>query len=193
MKLLKKARDYKMSLLMNAYLGKIAMFASLAVLGACQTLSVAGQASPAAVGVTSVDERTGEGTYFPAVSSVETPEIRFARVAGVGVQQRNVVVDQLNLAVATNGGTLPIVVQAVGQDRSTLVFTYMNADSTMTPYIARGILARLSSLSRLLPVVNELGLSSEVDVYNVAVVLGFERIIVTDGRNFAHQANLDQN
>jgi hypothetical protein len=174
-------------------IGKIALIASLGALGACQTMSTERSVGTPAHSAAAVDQTTGEGVYFPAVSSFDTPEVRFGKMAGVGPQQRSVVVDQLNVAVATNAGTLPILVQAVGEDRATLTFTYMNADSAMTPYIARGILARLTSVSRFLPAVTEMGLSSEIDVYNMAAVLGFERIIVTDGRDFAHQANLRQN
>jgi hypothetical protein len=35
-----------------------------------------------------------------------------------------------------------------------------------------------------------MGLSREFDIYNMAAVLGFRRIIVTDGRDFSHQADL---
>lgn len=172
---------------------KLALIGLLGALGACQTVSTAGHADTSALSSATVDEKTGEGVYFPAITSTETPTVRFPKLAGVGPQQRSVVVDQLNVAVATNGGVFPIVVQAVGEDRATLALTYMHTDSAMTPYIARAILARLTSLVRFLPAVTELGVSSEIDVYNMASVLGFDQIIVSDGRGFAHSANLRQN
>lgn len=111
-------------------------------------------------------------------------------MAGVGPVERQFFIDQLNLAASTPGRTFPIVVQAVGENRETLVFLYLDADGPMTPYLARAILARLTSLTRSAPAISEMGLSNEFDIYNTAAVLGFAQIIVTDGRDFAHKADL---
>lgn len=168
----------------------VALLALLGPLGACETMSAEAQPKKAALTAPAVSEKTGAGVYYPPPTSFEVPEVRVDELVGVGPQQRSLVVDQLNVAVASNGGLLPIVVQAVGEGRTTLVFTYLDADSTMTSYVARGILARLTSLSRFLPAITEFGLSREIDVYNLTALLGFERIIVTDGRSFAHEATL---
>ncbi|GGD11309.1 hypothetical protein [Aquisalinus flavus] len=169
-----------------AHLGKIALVVSLSALGGCETMPTAWKAETAAI-----DETTGEGVYYPKVSSVETPDIRFGRMAGFGPQERQFFVDQVNLAASTPGRTFPIVAQAVGENNETLVFTYLG-DGSMTPYLSRGILARLTSITRAAPAIAEMGLSSEFDVYNMAAVLGFARVTVTDGRHFAHQADLRQ-
>lgn len=171
-------------------LGKAALIASLALLSACQAMSTAGQADTLAFGAAAIDETTGAGKYYPQVSSSDTPEIRFGKMAGVGPVERQFFIDQLNLAASTPGRTFPIVVQAVGENRETLVFLYLDADGPMTPYLARAILARLTSLTRSAPAISEMGLSNEFDIYNTAAVLGFAQIIVTDGRDFAHKADL---
>ncbi|MEO0607553.1 MAG: hypothetical protein AAFY82_04930, partial [Pseudomonadota bacterium] len=115
---------------------------------------------------------------------------RFEFMEEIGPQQRQAFVDQLNLATAGGERVLPIVIQAVGEDRSTLVIMNIEPEAFFTPYIARAILARLTSLTRFLPAVSEMGLSSEFDIYNMASVLGFDRIVVTDGREFSHEARL---
>ena len=60
----------------------------------------------------------------------------------------------------------------------------------MTPYIARAMLARMTSVLRFAPAISEMGVSQELDVYSMAAILGFERIIVTNGRAFSYEAQL---
>jgi hypothetical protein len=162
----------------------------LAALSACQTNPATGQTNPPALTATAIDEPAGAGTYYPQVSSHETPIIRFGKMAGIGPEERQFLTDQVNLAASTPGRTFPIVAHAVGENRETLVFLYLEVELPMTPYLARAILARLTSVMRSAPAVAELGLSGEFDIYNTAAVLGFAQIIVTDGRDFAHQAKL---
>jgi hypothetical protein len=109
------------------------------------------------------------------------------------VQQRQLFADQINLAASSPGRTVPIVAQAVGQDRGSLVFMYIDSEAGLTPYLARGILARLTSITRFAPAITEMGLTNEFDIYNAAAVLGFERIVVTDGREFSHEVKLTAN
>lgn len=169
---------------------KIALIASFGALGACQSTSTPTPVDTSAPVIAAPDETTGAGTFYPPATSFETPDIRFPQMAGVGPQQRQYFIDQVNLAGSTPGRTVPIVAQAVGVERQTLVFTDLDAEAPMTPYIARGILARLTSITRAAPTIAELGLSGEFDIYNMAAVLGFKRVIVTDGRDFAHEATL---
>jgi len=165
----------------------LAAFGVLSVLMASTHLQAAAQSSTVS---DEIDTLTGAGVYFPPVSSTDTPEIRFEFMEEIGPQQRQAFVDQLNLATAGGERVLPIVIQAVGEDRSTLVIMNIETEAFFTPYIARALLARLTSLTRFLPAVSEMGLSPEFDIYNMASVLGFDRIVVTDGREFSHEARL---
>lgn len=176
--------------LMNEHTRNLVLIAALGTLGACETMPTAGQADTP---VLTIDDTTGEGKYYPPISSVETPNVRFGQMAGVGPQERQFFTDQINLAASTPGRSVPIVAQAVGENNNTLVFIYLDAEGSMTPYLARGILARLTSVTRFAPAISEMGISSEFDIYNMASVLGFARIIVTDGRDFAHEARLREN
>jgi hypothetical protein len=170
----------------------IAMIASCGALGACAVPVTLHDGVAGSVDAGS-DETTGAGLYYPPASSLETPNIRFQQMLGVGPQQRQSFVDQVNLAVGIPGRSLPIVAQAVGANRETLVVLYVGGEGAMTPYLARGVLARLTAITRSAPAIQAMGLSSDFDAYNMAAVLGFARIVVTDGRAFAHQADLRQN
>lgn len=169
----------------------IAILAATATIAACET-SPAAIASAADISPVASDLQsgTGVGVFFPSITSSDKPQIRFSTMPGVGPDQRQFFADQINLVASGAERAIPIVVQAVGDDRKTLVFMPIGGQATATPYIARGILARMTSVSRFLPAISEMGLSQEFDIYNMGAVLGFERIVVTDGRDFSHQAIL---
>ena len=132
--------------------------------------------------------KAGQNNYYPPIVSADIPEVRFSAAAEAGAQKRHFFVDQINLAAA--GNSFPIVAQAVGADSATLVIMNIDTPEGITPYIARAMLARMTSVVRFLPEISELGLSAEFDIYNMAAVLGFNRIVVTDGREFSHEARL---
>ena len=164
-----------------------ASLAVLLALTACET--VVASAQPVTTPVT-VPE-TGEGIFFPPVTSTETPEIRFRVIAEIGPLQRQIFVDQINLVTTGAERPIPLVAQAVGTDRTTLVLLNLEPETYLTPYIARAMLARMTSLARALPAVAELGLDEAFDIYNLGAVMGCDGIIVTDGRGFSHEARLD--
>ena len=138
-------------------------------------------------------EATGAGVFFPPPVSFDTHQVRFGTMAGVGPTERQLFIDRINLTATASGQSVPIAAQSVGDDRKTLVFMLLGSDGPTTPYMARAILARLTSITRFAPEIAEMGLSSEFDIYNMAAVLGFQQIVVTDGRAFAHQAHLTRN
>ncbi|MEO0982833.1 MAG: hypothetical protein AAFX03_09310 [Pseudomonadota bacterium] len=164
------------------------------VLGACETAT--GSAQPLAPGPVSPAETgavTGAGIHFPPPTSFEKPDIRFGPLAGAGPSQRQFFVDQVNIAAADSQRTISLVAQAVGDNRETLVFTIVGAEGEPTSYLARALLARMTSVVRFTPAITEMGLSEAFDIYNTAAVLGFQRIVVSDGRVFSHQADLARN
>lgn len=61
----------------------------------------------------------------------------------------------------------------------------------LTPYTSRGLLARMTSIIRFAPTIAEMGLSQELDVYDVAAVLGFKQIVVTDGNEVSYVTKLE--
>lgn len=163
-----------------------AILASLLALTACQTPVAAAQPATAPVAA----PETGEGIFFPPITSTEIPEIRFAAAAEIGPLQRQTFVDQVNLVTTGAERPIPLIAQAVGTDRKTLVLLNLEPETYLTPYIARAMLARMTSLARALPAVSDLGVDEAFDIYNLGAIMGFDAIIVTDGRGFSHGALL---
>jgi hypothetical protein len=140
-----------------------------------------------------VNQEAGAGVYFPTPTSAETREPEFRSGIDPGPERRQFFTDQVNLAAATSARQAPIVVQAVGEERRTLVFTVLETTSEPTPYLARALLARATSIIRFAPAIAEMGISQDFDVYNMASLLGFTSIVVTDGRDFAHEIRIQTN
>lgn len=137
------------------------------------------------------DEATGVGIYYPPVTSGHKPKTGFKAMEGAGPTQRQLFVDQLNIMTAGPERAIPIIMQAVGAQKTTLVIMNIEPIEYFTPYVAKALLARMTSIARFQPDITDMGLSDTFDVYAMGIVLGFERIIVTDGRKFSHEAVLE--
>ncbi|MEL7042954.1 MAG: hypothetical protein AAGL90_15650 [Pseudomonadota bacterium] len=176
----------------HAPLHTVAVLMTLSALGACETAIPTETSLEVPMAAATADPVTGEGEAFPPITHSEVPEIRFGRMQDVGPVERQFFVDQINLAASSGGRDIPIVVQSVGEGRQTLVFMSLASDEAPTPYIARAMLARMTSVLRFAPPIAEMGLGQDLDVYNMAAILGFERIVVTDGRAFSYEARLER-
>lgn len=137
------------------------------------------------------DAGTGEGRVYPPVTETEIRATQLSAKSDAGPLQRQYFVDRINMETSGRGLAAPIVVQGVGDARGTLVLMVSGGNGPLTPYIARALLARTTSVIRFAPVVSEMGLSEELDVYEVAAVLGFRQIVVTDGRDATFVTQLE--
>jgi len=58
-------------------------------------------------------------------------------------------------------------------------------------YRARGFLAQLTAMSRGTELFRQLGVEETFTFYDLARLLGFEQVTISDGRTFAHQVTLE--
>ncbi|MBU2607321.1 MAG: hypothetical protein KKC43_15695 [Alphaproteobacteria bacterium] len=165
-------------------------FAAAAAIG----LATACQSAPAERATSAIhvaDTNTGEGQFFPPVTAVEARPVRFGAMTGASPEQRQYFTDRVNMETSGRGLTAPIVVQSTGVDQDVLVVMVSGFNEPLTPYISRGLLARMTSIIRFAPTIAEMGLSQELDVYDVAAVLGFKQIVVTDGKEVSYVTKLE--
>lgn len=173
-------------------LSKRAAWAVFCLIGGCATgpYPQGLGASGAETISTLINESAEAGVYFSPPSSTESRKTQFRLSVDPGPVRRQYFTDQINLVASTPSRELPVIAQAVGAERRVLVLTMVGAGSAPTPYLARAILARATSVIRSAPILAEMGISQDFDIYNVAVVLGFERIVVSDARAFTHEVHL---
>lgn len=164
----------------------LATSAALGLASACQSAPM----PPASSAEVIVDAQSGEGWFYPPVKATEVRPVRFGMMSGAGPAQRQYFTDRVNMETSGRGLTAPLVVQSVGEEHDVLVLMVSGFHEPLTPYISRGLLARMTSVVRFTPTITEMGLSQELDVYDVASVLGFKQIVVTDGRSAAFATDL---
>lgn len=128
-----------------------------------------------------IDAKTGEGLYFPPITDTETEISHYSMMVDASPVKRQFLADLINMETSGRGMTAPIVIQVTGENKAVLVVMVPDTDRILTPYTARALLARMTSIIRFAPAIAEMGLSEELDIYDVAAVLGFNQIIVTDG------------
>lgn len=167
----------------------LAAAAAMGLATACQSVPAGHVTSASAA----EDAQTGEGRFFPNVTETEVRPVRFSAMADTGPSQRQYFTDRINMETSGRGLTAPIVVQCAGKEQDVLVVMVSGFQEPLTPYISRGLLARMTSIIRFAPTLAEMGLSEELDIYDVAAVLGFKQIVVTDGRDFAMATKFDVN
>ena len=76
-------------------------------------------------------------------------------------------------------------------DEADKLIIVANQDGTLTTvYRARALLATLTAFARLTPLFAEYAVEDIFTFFDLAKLLGFRQITVSDGRGFAHQVGI---
>jgi hypothetical protein len=80
---------------------------------------------------------------------------------------------------------------ARGEEAEKLIIVALQDGPIDTLYRARAVLAELTAMARTLPVFAEFGARDRFTFFDLAKILGFRKITITDGRDFAHQVIIE--
>ena len=80
---------------------------------------------------------------------------------------------------------------AKGSEAEKLIIVALVDGRIDTIYRARAVLANMTAAARLLPAFQDLDVQAYLPFFDLAKMLGFERITITDGRDFAYQVILE--
>ena len=80
---------------------------------------------------------------------------------------------------------------AKGEYGQKLIITALEDGRIDTIYRARAIFANLTAVARVMPIFRELGVQDWFTFFDLAKMLGFTQITITNGREFAHQVFLE--
>ena len=83
-----------------------------------------------------------------------------------------------------------IAIFAKGDKAQKLIIVALEDDYIDTLYRARALLAMLTSVTRTTPFIVDLGLADILTFFDLAKLLGFEQITISDGDKFTHQVTL---
>jgi len=84
-----------------------------------------------------------------------------------------------------------IAMFAKGAEAQKLVIVALTDGPLDTIYRARAVFANLTAVARVMPIFKELGVQEWFTFFDLAKLMGFQQITISDGRNFAHQVIID--
>jgi len=170
---------------------RLLLAAVIVPLAAAGTARAADTAAPtadaSALEAGTPDVSAHEGYYYPAVTSTETYKSR-ARVLDDNDRRRRL--EFVTLMTASQLAA-PYLLFAKGDDAEKLIIVGMQDGWLDTPYRMRALLAMFTQVARQTPLFRDYAVDDLFTFYDLARLIGFAQITVTDGRQFAHRIVLE--
>ena len=131
-----------------------------------------------------------EGYYYPAITSEEV----FARTMlevqpGERADRVRFVINATKTLVKASGAPRYVIFEK-GSDAQHMIIIALDDEVFATLYRARAILAQLTARVRGSEFFERTGLATEATWFDMAKLLGFEDVVVSDGRDWAHRVVL---
>lgn len=127
------------------------------------------------------------GYYYPPPKSQETYVARAKTLPDSDRKRRIGFVTALTAQMMSNPYPPPFAIFAKGDEAEKLIIVALNENSYNTLYRMRGLLAMLTASARMTPFFNDSGVEDYFTFFDLAKLLGYTQITVSDGRDFAHQ------
>ncbi|MFI4998851.1 MAG: molybdopterin-guanine dinucleotide biosynthesis protein A [Reyranellales bacterium] len=153
-----------------------------AVSAAAQTAKPAPTTKPAASG-----EDRYIGYYYPKPTSTEVFESKLQTVAGVDRTQRIQFVTVVAQGTLQSAYRVPYAVFAKGDKGDKMIIVGMQPGEMDSIYRMRGILANMTTMSRLSPFFQEHTVAEDATFFDLLKLLGFASVTITDGEKLTHQ------
>lgn len=130
------------------------------------------------------------GYYYPPVTSSEDFVARAQTLLEASRAIRVAFITGLAVDQTQRGFPLPYALFAKGSEAEKLIVVALMDGPFDTLYRARAMLTNLTAEARLLPILKDNGVEDWFTFYDLAVLLGFEQITVSDGKSWSHQVTL---
>jgi hypothetical protein len=158
------------------------------LVGAALGIAAPGLAVPAAA---QEEHDRHVGYYYPSPQTSETYVARGEVLPQANRQMRVGFV----VGYTTNQLERPYppdyVLYAKGAEAQKLIVAALGEKRITTLYQARALLAMMTAVARTMPIFVDNGVEDTFTFFDLAALLGFEQITVTDGDDFAHQIYLE--
>jgi hypothetical protein len=169
---------------------KLAASLAIAMLVAAAAAS-AQTAKPATAAVLApAGEDRYVGYYYPKLTSSETFTSSLQSVAGVERAQRIQFVTVVSQGTIQAAYRVPYAVFAKGEKADKMIIVGLQPGEFSTIYRMRGILANMTTMSRLSPFFQEHTVAEDATFFDLLKLLGFQSLTITDGEKIAHQVTI---
>ncbi len=127
------------------------------------------------------------GYYYPPPATSEVYVSRALPLAEAGRNSRLAFVIGLTQQMMSRPYAPTFAIFAKGGDAEKLIIVGLQDGRLNTLYRARALFAMLTSVARTTRFLSELGVADFFTFFDLAKLLGFTQITVSDGADFAHQ------
>lgn len=139
----------------------------------------------ASAGVRAEDRHTGY--YYPEHGEAEVYEARAGTLPQAGRTLRIGFVTGITTQNMSRPYPPQVAIFAKGDQAQKLIIVALVDGRIDTLFRARAEFANMTAAARLLPAFQEMGVQDFFTFFDLAKMLGFEQITITNGRDFAHQ------
>lgn len=131
------------------------------------------------------------GYYYPEPGSREVYHARAERTPEASRPLRIGFVTGVAAMMAKRAYAPRYALFAKGVEGEKLIIVALQDGALDTLFRARAVLADLTAFARTMPIFGEYGARDRYTFFDLAKVLGFTQITISDGRAFAHQVTLE--
>ena len=154
------------------------------------TIAAALGALVSLAGPASADDRHA-GYYYPQPQSTEVYYPRATPLPEANRDRRLGFITGITTAQLRAPYPPTHVLYAKGAESEKLVIVALQDGYIDTIYRARALLAAMTAQARATPIFTELQAESTFTFFDMAVLLGFKQITMSDGQSFAHQVTFE--
>ncbi|NQV60152.1 MAG: molybdopterin-guanine dinucleotide biosynthesis protein A [Alphaproteobacteria bacterium] len=130
------------------------------------------------------------GYYYPPISSEETYRARAAVMGDTSRRMRIGFVVAQTLAQQQQKYAPRFAIFAKGDEAEKMIILGLDEDSFATLYRARAMLAQMTASARASALFRNLAVDDLFTFFDLAKMLGFTQITVSDGKTYAHRIEL---
>lgn len=131
------------------------------------------------------------GYYYPDKITKETYVARARQLGGVNRVRRLVFVSAITNKLWSGSYPPPYMIFAKGAVGEKLIIIGMG-DYFSSLFQARALLSSLSAQARTSKMFREFNVDGRLTFFDLAFMMGFEQVTISDGKSFAHQVTLEK-
>lgn len=142
---------------------------------------------PAAASAQDTENDRHSGYYYPEPATREIYKSRGPTLQEAGRSLRVGFVTGLTTAMAQRAYAPYFAMFAKGSEADKLIIVALDDGPLDTLYRARGVLADLTAMARLMPLFAEYGVQDWFTFFDLLKMMGFRQLTISNGRDFAHR------
>ena len=168
----------------------VAVLAALAILAALGAPDAASAAHAQDASPRKNHDRHA-GYYYPLPQTRETYKAQAVTLPDSDRSRRLGFVTAITAGMMGNNYAPPFAIFAKGVEAEKLIIVSVREGAYNTLYRGRALFAMLTSIARATPIFQQFGVEEVFNFFDLAKMLGFEVITISDGDKYAHQVFIE--